>query len=129
LRAIAYYRGVGSHDQQSPARLELVRNLDQRQLEAARTGNWFLENNLVIARLDKLSRNEDVQLSPIAVRTSSYATRRTRCRRPIFIALNSVQRPQRCDAYGPQFSRSSRNSDAGLTPVTNRWSRARVHAT
>src|SRR6185312_4831179 len=30
-------------------------------LEAARTGNWFLETNLVIARLDKLSRNEDVQ--------------------------------------------------------------------
>lgn len=29
--------------------------------EAARTGNWFLENNLVIARLDKLSRNENVQ--------------------------------------------------------------------
>jgi hypothetical protein len=29
--------------------------------EAARTGNWFLETNLVIARLDKLSRNEDVQ--------------------------------------------------------------------
>ena len=28
---------------------------------APRTGNWFLENNLVIARLDKLSRNEDVQ--------------------------------------------------------------------
>ena len=32
------------------------------KLEAARTGNWFLENDLVIARLDKLSRNEDVQL-------------------------------------------------------------------
>ncbi|MDH4100896.1 MAG: helicase-related protein, partial [Nitrospirota bacterium] len=31
------------------------------KLEAARTGNWFMENNLVIARLDKLSRNEDVQ--------------------------------------------------------------------
>jgi SNF2 family DNA or RNA helicase len=31
------------------------------KLEAARTGNWFIENNLVIARLDKLSRNEDVQ--------------------------------------------------------------------
>jgi len=30
------------------------------KLEAARTGNWFLENNLVIARLDKLSRDEDV---------------------------------------------------------------------
>lgn len=31
------------------------------KLEAARTGNWFTENNLVIARLDKLSRDEDVQ--------------------------------------------------------------------
>src|SRR5271169_3834177 len=31
------------------------------KLEAARTGNWFLETNLVIARLDKLARNEDVQ--------------------------------------------------------------------
>ncbi len=31
------------------------------KFEAARTGNWFLENNFVIARLDKLSRNEDVQ--------------------------------------------------------------------
>ncbi|HKZ69377.1 MAG TPA: helicase-related protein, partial [Anaerolineales bacterium] len=31
------------------------------KFEAARTGNWFLENDLVIARLDKLSRNEDVQ--------------------------------------------------------------------
>lgn len=31
------------------------------KLEAARTGNWFSENNLVIARLDKLSRDEDVQ--------------------------------------------------------------------
>ena len=30
-------------------------------LEAARTGNWFLEHHLAIARLDKLSRNEDVQ--------------------------------------------------------------------
>src|SRR4029077_3011520 len=31
-------------------------------LEAARTGNWFLENPLAICRLDKLSRNEDLQL-------------------------------------------------------------------
>ena len=31
------------------------------KLEAARTGNWFRENSLCIARLDKLSRNEDVQ--------------------------------------------------------------------
>src|SRR5215218_3145904 len=35
--------------------------LTNDKLEAARSGNWFLENNLVIARLDKLSRNEDVQ--------------------------------------------------------------------
>ena len=35
--------------------------LTNDKLEAARTGNWFLETHLVIARLDKLSRNEDVQ--------------------------------------------------------------------
>jgi superfamily II DNA or RNA helicase len=35
--------------------------LTNDKLEAARTGNWFLENNLVIARLDKLSRDETVQ--------------------------------------------------------------------
>jgi SNF2 family DNA or RNA helicase len=29
--------------------------------EAARTGNWFKENPFAICRLDKLSRNEDVQ--------------------------------------------------------------------
>src|SRR5215470_16421052 len=35
--------------------------LTNDKLEAARTGNWFLENPLVIARLDKLARDEDVQ--------------------------------------------------------------------
>ncbi len=35
--------------------------LTNDKLEAARTGNWFMETNLVIARLDKLSRNDDVQ--------------------------------------------------------------------
>src|SRR3954470_4983295 len=35
--------------------------LTNDKLEAARTGNWFAETNLVISRLDKLSRNEDVQ--------------------------------------------------------------------
>ncbi len=35
--------------------------LTNDKLEASHTGNWFLETNLVIARLDKLSRNEDVQ--------------------------------------------------------------------
>lgn len=35
--------------------------LTNDKLEAARTGNWFAETNLVIARLDKLARNEDVQ--------------------------------------------------------------------
>lgn len=34
--------------------------LTNDKLEAARTGNWFLENDLVIARLDKLSRDEDL---------------------------------------------------------------------
>jgi superfamily II DNA or RNA helicase len=34
--------------------------LTNDKLQAARTGNWFLENDLAIARLDKLSRNEDV---------------------------------------------------------------------
>lgn len=31
------------------------------RLEAARTGNWFMECDLIIVRLDKLSRNEDLQ--------------------------------------------------------------------
>jgi SNF2 family DNA or RNA helicase len=35
--------------------------LTNDKMEAARTGNWFIENDLAIARLDKLSRNEDVQ--------------------------------------------------------------------
>ena len=36
--------------------------LTNDKLEAARTGNWFMETNLAIARLDKLARNETVQL-------------------------------------------------------------------
>jgi hypothetical protein len=50
------------------------------KVEAARTGNWFLETNLAIARLDKLARNEDMQQScrhRIAAGTWSSATRRT----------------------------------------------------
>ena len=35
--------------------------LTNDKLESALTGNWFVENNLVIARLDKLARDEDVQ--------------------------------------------------------------------
>ncbi len=35
--------------------------LTNDKLEAARTGNWFIENDLAIARLDKLSRDESVQ--------------------------------------------------------------------
>jgi SNF2 family DNA or RNA helicase len=35
--------------------------LTNDKLESARTGNCFIETNLVIARLDKLSRNEDLQ--------------------------------------------------------------------
>ncbi len=39
-------------------RFEILTN---DKLEAAASGNFFAENKLVIARLDKLSRNEDVQ--------------------------------------------------------------------
>jgi len=35
--------------------------LTNDKLEASRGGNWFLEKDLVIARMDKLSRNEHVQ--------------------------------------------------------------------
>ena len=35
--------------------------LTNAHLEAAHSGNWFLERDLIIARLDKLSRDEDVQ--------------------------------------------------------------------
>jgi SNF2 family DNA or RNA helicase len=35
--------------------------LTNDKLEAARTGNWFLENDLVIARLDKLARDQAAQ--------------------------------------------------------------------
>src|SRR5690625_3410342 len=35
--------------------------LTNGKLEAARTGNWFLESDLVIARLDKLARDENTQ--------------------------------------------------------------------
>jgi superfamily II DNA or RNA helicase len=39
-------------------RFSIATNSD---FEAAGSGNWFLESNLAICRLDKLSRNEDVQ--------------------------------------------------------------------
>ena len=35
--------------------------LTSDKLEAARTGNWFLENNLAIVRLDKAARDETLQ--------------------------------------------------------------------
>ncbi len=35
--------------------------LTRDKLDAARTGNWFAETSLAICRLDKLSRDEDVQ--------------------------------------------------------------------
>jgi superfamily II DNA or RNA helicase len=41
--------------------------LTNEGLTAARTGNWFQEHNLCIARLDKLSRNEDIQAKLAAV--------------------------------------------------------------
>jgi SNF2 family DNA or RNA helicase len=50
--------------------------------EAARTGNWFSENPLSICRLDKLSRNEDVQEKlkttdwDVVVCATAFATRK-----------------------------------------------------
>lgn len=41
--------------------------LTNDKLEAARTGNWFAENDLVIARLDKLARDEDAQAKLLAL--------------------------------------------------------------
>jgi superfamily II DNA or RNA helicase len=41
--------------------------LTNEGLTSARTGNWFQEHNLCIARLDKLSRNEDIQAKLAAV--------------------------------------------------------------
>ncbi len=41
--------------------------LTNEGLAATRTGNWFQEHNLCIARLDKLSRSEDIQAKLAAV--------------------------------------------------------------
>ncbi len=35
--------------------------LTRDKAEAARTGNWFIENDLVICRLDQVARNDDLQ--------------------------------------------------------------------
>ena len=40
--------------------------------EAARTGNWFVENDLAIARLDKLARSEEAQAKLSVVRDCRY---------------------------------------------------------
>jgi len=45
-------------DEKFNLQFEIVTN---EALEAARTGNWFQEHSLCLARLDKLSRNEDLQ--------------------------------------------------------------------
>ena len=38
-----------------------------RGVAASRTGNWFLEHDFLLCRLDKLSRNEDIQAQLKAV--------------------------------------------------------------
>ena len=45
--------------------------LTNDKLDSARTGNWFVENDFAIARLDKLARNEDVQ-AKLAARDCHY---------------------------------------------------------
>jgi SNF2 family DNA or RNA helicase len=58
--------------------------LTNEGLETAHTGNWFQENNLVIARLDKLSR-------PTVVGIWLCVTRRTRCRQLFSGATSSTR--------------------------------------
>ena len=58
--------------------------LTNDKLDAARTGNWFLENDLAIARLDKLAATKTSRQSStcrIAATTSWSATRHTSWRR------------------------------------------------
>ena len=51
-------------------------------IEASRSGNPFAEKNLVIARLDQLSRSDEIQAKLEQTDwDSSSSTRRTRCRR------------------------------------------------
>ena len=67
--------------------------LTNDKLEAARTRNWFLETDLVIARLDKLSRDENVQQklqAPTRAGTWWSATKRTSCRRRSSAARSST---------------------------------------
>src|SRR5436853_338359 len=56
--------------------------------------NWFMENNLVIARLDKLSRNEDVQ-AKLTVKDGRWdlvvCDEAHRCRRPISAARSTIR--------------------------------------
>jgi hypothetical protein len=58
---------------------------------------------------------------------TGYLRLQTPC--PFLSCYASILAQIRRLSSGLQFTRSFRNSDAGLTPVTNRRSRARVHAT
>ena len=67
--------------------------LTNDKLEAARTGNWFLETNLVIARLDKLPATKMYNWNcrrQIAAGTSSCATKRTKCQQRSLAARSST---------------------------------------
>ena len=67
--------------------------LTNDKLEAARTGNWFTETNLVIARLDKLSRNEDIQnklQAPDCRWDLVVCDKLTRCRQPFLVERPST---------------------------------------
>jgi SNF2 family DNA or RNA helicase len=76
--------------------------LTNDKLEAARTGNWFLENNLVIARLDKLARNEDVH-KPRQAATGTWwsVTRRTNSPRPSLAVKSNTLDATNSGNYSP----------------------------
>jgi superfamily II DNA or RNA helicase len=78
--------------------------LTNDKLEAARTGNWFLETNLVIARLDKLSRNEDVQeklKAPDSGWDLIVCDEATRCRRGPLAASSPTRSATNSDSFFP----------------------------
>ena len=89
--------------------LELRDDVPRGMVEASRTGNPFLEKNLLIARVDQLSRSRGAHGEAGGHRLGSghRATRPTRCR-PTSTATSST-RPSAsssasCSATGPATS-------------------------
>ncbi len=114
--------------------------LTNEKLETARTGNWFLDTNFFIARLDKLSRDENLQekLKPPDCRwdlivcdeahkmsatiakggfdTSASATSTSHC----------SAKPKRSPPHLSSPTRSPTASQTGVTQKTACWNTAKT---